>query len=769
MTSDEIIKDLPRALINWYNFRADSKVLFITGGKPECEVFFNVLEEKGLEVVKTDLSGLHTICGVFDYIVAAGIIERSEVPTKMLVELKGLLKASGKLLLGAENRLGIRYFCGDKDPFTGHVLDGIDGYVNVSEQRKKINGGRAYAKAEYKELLSAAGFLKHRFYAVMPDITRPQILLAEDYIPNETVDMRICSQYDSPETVFLEEKLLYGTLIENNMFHQMANAFFIECTVEGELSDIDQVTVQGDRARDGALATLIKYSEWVAKKALYPEGKRKICTLLENAEYLRQHAVPVAEGKIEGDEYRMPYIKGQIATEYFRETLRNSRTKFIKELKQFRQLILDSSEHVPYEEVNWREFEPRWEIRKKDDPNLDQWRERAFGTEEERENIGVILKRGFIDMVCLNCFHTDKGFVFFDQEFYYENFPLNTILIRTIDLIYGGTSDLEGICPRADVLKYFKLYEYQHTWRQKSDVFIEKLRNEKELAEYNKLHKGDYRTMLSNRHRMDYSQEMYGQMFTNIFKGIGNKKIFLFGSGRYAEQFIEQFGKYCDIEGIIDNDVERQGSKLLGIEIYGPAVLKEIKTPFKVIICIKFFEDVLSQLKEMGIRDIAVYDSRLNYERPLKQIRNPQEAVLKKYHIGYVAGVFDLFHIGHLNLIMRAKEQCDYLIVGVVTDEQVIRGKKTRPNIPFQERLAIIQACRYVDEAVEIPADRPETEDAFYMYHFDAQFSGSDYENDPIWLAKKAFLQQHGSDMVFFPYTEGISSTELKERIGGIG
>lgn len=341
----------------------------------------------------------------------------------------------------------------------------------------------------------------------MPELTRPQILLAEDYIPNETFDIRLSPQYDSPETVFLEEKLLYGTLMENSMFHQMANAFFIECTVDGALSDIDQVTVQGDHARDGALATLIKYPIWAAKKALYPEGRRKIYALSENAEYLRQHAVPLAEGKIEGDEYRMPYIEGRIATEYFRETLRSDRTAFIRELERFRQIILDSSEHVPYEEVNWREFEPRWERRKQDDPNLDQWQERAFGTEEERENIGVILKRGYVDMVCLNCFHTEKGFVFFDQEFYYENFPLNTILIRTIDLIYGGNFDLERICPKEDVLKYFRLYEHQLTWREKSDEFIEKLRNEDELSVYHKLHRRDYRTMVSNRHRMDYSQE----------------------------------------------------------------------------------------------------------------------------------------------------------------------------------------------------------------------------------------------------------------------
>lgn len=765
MVSDEIIKDLPKALISWYDFQKDSKVLFISGGKPECEVLFDAMKENGIETVKEDMGELPAINGKFDYIVAAGIIERSENPEEMLSSLRFLLKPFGKLLIGAENRLAIRYFCGDQDSFSGHVLDGIDGYIKVSEKRKKINGGRAYAKAEYEKMLSQAGFKKCNFYAVMPELVRPQILIAEDYIPNEAIDVRIFPQYENPGTLFLEEEKLYETLMENHMFHQMANAFLIECTVDGELSGVDQVTVQGDRGRKEALATIIKYPTRVTRKALYKEGIKKIDALFQNTEDLRNHGISVVEGKREGDTYVMPYVRGQIATEYFRETLRSDRKKFLQELESFQKLILSSSEHVAFEEVNWKQFEPHWERRKKDDPNIDQWQKRAFGTMEERENIGVILKRGYIDMVSINCFHTETGFVFFDQEFFIENFPANAIFIRTVDFIYRDNPDLEKIYPREDILRYFKLYEYRDVWRAKGNAFLEELRKEKELLGYHKQHRRDNQTMVSNRHRMDYSQEEYERLFTNIFKGVGSKKIYLFGSGRYAEQFIEQFGKYYDITGIVDNNKSRWGDKVFGINIYSPEILKEIKEPFKIFICIKFFQDVLLQLKRMLVKDISVYDPRLDYDRPLKLTGCPQESAPKKYHIGYVAGVFDLFHIGHLNIFRRAKEQCDYLIVGVVTDEQVIRGKKTRPYIPFNERLAIVEACKYVDEAVEIPVDRPSTESAWYMYHFDVQFSGSDYADDPVWLAKKLFLQQHGSDMVFFPYTQTTSSTEIKDII----
>lgn len=85
--------------------------------------------------------------------------------------------------------------------------------------------------------------------------------------------------------------------------------------------------------------------------------------------------------------------------------------------------------------------------------------------------------------------------------------------------------------------------------------------------------------------------------------------------------------------------------------------------------------------------------------------------------------------------------------------------------MPFSDRVEIVKACRYVDEAVEIPEDGYMTEHAYHMYHFDVQFSGSDYEHDPVWLAQRAFLRQHGSDIVFFPYTQSVSSTQIKKDI----
>ena len=116
-------------------------------------------------------------------------------------------------------------------------------------------------------------------------------------------------------------------------------------------------------------------------------------------------------------------------------------------------------------------------------------------------------------------------------------------------------------------------------------------------------------------------------------------------------------------------------------------------------------------------------------------------------------------------IFKRAKEQCDYLIVGVVTDEGVRKMKKVEPFVPFEERIEMVRSCRYVDEAVEIPLEYNDTREAYKLYHFDCQFSGSDYIDRPAWISNREFLEQNGSELVFFPYTESTSSSKIKALI----
>lgn len=263
-------------------------------------------------------------------------------------------------------------------------------------------------------------------------------------------------------------------------------------------------------------------------------------------------------------------------------------------------------------------------------------------------------------------------------------------------------------------------------------------------------------------------------MFVDIFQGLEGKRLVIFGSGRYADQFLALYGKRHPVDFILDNSEKRWGGKLSGVPVCSPDTLRDLPLEeYRVIICIKDYLSVLRQLDEMGIKDYAIFDPSRDYPRVENTMREPVQAAdeeaegqkPKKYHVGYTAGVFDLFHIGHLNMFRRAKEQCEHLIVGVVSDAGVRKYKEVEPFIPFDERVEIVRSCRYVDEAVEIPENYGGTRDAWRMYHFDVQFSGSDYVNDSSWLVEKEFLEKHGATMVFFPYTEQTSSTKIKALI----
>ncbi len=136
---------------------------------------------------------------------------------------------------------------------------------------------------------------------------------------------------------------------------------------------------------------------------------------------------------------------------------------------------------------------------------------------------------------------------------------------------------------------------------------------------------------------------------------------------------------------------------------------------------------------------------------------------MKKYKIGYTTGVFDLFHIGHLNILKRAKEQCDYLIVGVSTDELVQNYKNKTPTIPFEQRMAIVEAIKYVDEVVpQISMDKFA---AWEALKFNAVFHGDDWKNTSMYDKYIEEFSEVGVDMVFLPHTDGISSTDINAKL----
>ncbi len=135
----------------------------------------------------------------------------------------------------------------------------------------------------------------------------------------------------------------------------------------------------------------------------------------------------------------------------------------------------------------------------------------------------------------------------------------------------------------------------------------------------------------------------------------------------------------------------------------------------------------------------------------------------KKYKIGYTTGVFDMFHIGHLNILKRAKEQCEYLIVGVTTDALCQSRKNKLPIICEKDRVEIVESIKYVDKVV-LQHDMDKLS-AVKKYDVDAVFVGSDWQGTPAWDKFEKEFMEVGCSVVYLQHTEGISSTILRERV----
>ena len=250
--AQEITRGIQSGLLQWYDFKPDSTILYI--GREEDAI---------AELLRWRAGVLQCVsCGMvsekrwqqayeerFDYIISVAALERQLHPERILVCLRKLLKADGKLLLGMNNRFGIKYFCGDRDPYTERSFDGVEGYRRAYTKKEDTFQGRMYSQAELRTMLQNAGWEECRFYAVLSDLENPTLIYAQDFLPNEDLSVRLFPTYHYPDSVFLEEECLYTDLIANGMFHQMANSYLIECALDGRFSDISHVTGSMERGR----------------------------------------------------------------------------------------------------------------------------------------------------------------------------------------------------------------------------------------------------------------------------------------------------------------------------------------------------------------------------------------------------------------------------------------------------------------------------------------------------------------------------------------
>jgi len=258
--------------------------------------------------------------------------------------------------------------------------------------------------------------------------------------------------------------------------------------------------------------------------------------------------------------------------------------------------------------------------------------------------------------------------------------------------------------------------------------------------------------------------DFYCAIITSI-AGIVSSPLYALYSATKAAifKFIEAVNAELEFKGCANRILNISPGKILGTKFHGD---------FTDLKSLKFLSDsILERMfskENIFIPNIETYRDVIN-----RYLKNPtvfaQESInyklkgnnlqsAKKILVGYLSGTFDLFHIGHLNILKKAKEYCDYLIVGVHYDAS---HKNKDTFIPFEERMSIVGACRYVDQVVQSPSEDSE---AWDIYRYDLLFVGSDYKGSERFAKYEKYLKNKAK-IIYFDYTKTTSSTQLRETI----
>ena len=467
----------------------------------------------------------------------------------LLNRLKKHLTSESVLLWAVDNKLGTRFLCGDK-----HLG----------------NEGEHFTLSAWKKLFLDVNVVLSQVYYVMPDWHTAHRIYSTAV---SRVDEQ-CLKYVDPKNMTSCEYELLNDVIDNGIFIQTANAFLFEYRYDNIRKNISKIKLSPTKGRKHSSVILL-YDEKAVKKALYHGGSVK--NIYDNNMELCTNGINIVPQQYINENIIMPYIDAPLASKVMAETAMHSIERFHDMLNDFWKCILLSSN-------------------------------RGNKTEFIKKNIPVknILRKAYIDMVPTNAFYIQGEYVFFDQEYVYDNYPAEYVMFRALLILYGEEKSLENEIPLNEVKKWFGL---EKLWPFFLEI-EEKILQPKLLR--HDVYGKHYDNVIVNRYiiKKNYNcirniSDFYEE---NLFHDVEGKKIILFGAGEYCNRYLTQYGSEHSPAYIVDNDEKKWHTYKCGVEILSPQYLqKEKASDLRVIICSSYIDDMEKDLQRMGIYDYRVF------------------------------------------------------------------------------------------------------------------------------------------------------------------
>lgn len=469
------LSEVRKGLLNWYSFAPECRLLEI---EAEFGALTGLFCEQCGEVVVSESNPYRAECIAkrfetrenlevyaghifdiyllkeqekFDYIVINGILERQgngdpnpEIYADYLRRIKNeFLRPGGKILLATENRLGLRYFCGERDRFTGRPFDSINNYPFGS-------GARGFTRNELISIIERAGLNSLRFYYPLPDHRVPQMIFSQDYVNQTLIEERLSTYSVWRDTQVVWERALYKDVIENQAFEFLANSFLVEFSCDSVCSDVKFAIVSTDRGYEDAQATVAHMDGTVDKKALYNQGRPGLQLAKDIITTLAARGIPTIPHEICDGGIRMPYVEMPTLNDYLKKIFKADKSSFLRLFDRLYHFILMSSELT---------------------------KENGLSNYSESVDFGPILKEAYIDMIPANAFYDGKDIFFYDQAFLKCNYPARYVIYRAIKYTYMYIDGLSEYIALDDLKARFWLSdELWNIFEEVEEQFIASVR-----------------------------------------------------------------------------------------------------------------------------------------------------------------------------------------------------------------------------------------------------------------------------------------------------